>query len=149
METTQATTMPNWPELHERDPNLRPDDIVTNGGGRFRLEYGPAEPPMGNMAWLWVPVNTDGSHRFDGTGCIPCYGAIALCRDAAVRWLAKGERYLGFFEAKHLPGTPWSVVEMNYNYDDTDLVIYPESSAVFATPDEALFAAVKAVLDAR
>lgn len=115
---------PNWPELWEREPGLRPM-ALTHYGDIWALAYvdAPAdEPDFGCETTI-----------SEGT-------ASALCRDAAVRWLAD-RMWAVSINAKKAEGDQWEIGPSDMPNE--------ERWGMGDTFDAALFAACKAVLASR
>ncbi len=124
---------PDWPSLWDREPGLRPSNLrCAPDAGEPRGSSGKPVPDceirLESMQWRECEDST----------------AAALCRDAASKYLA------------HWPDTddfegPLGVEIIGSDFDWRVTLLGWEEPSVFTcdTRDAALFAACKAVLDAR
>lgn len=116
--------MPDWPSLWEREPGLRPAGVIVKYGGGDDAGYNVRTNRVG-----WEPV--------------PEEIAAALCRDRAVRWMA----LIGVLLIAHDRDSDAHAIYL----DPRNAVGFGTRLGPFKGPtlDDALFAACKAVLDAR
>lgn len=113
---------PNWPELWAREPGLRPARLIRNQGDW--------------VVELWTdPAGLNSHHAIVADDL-----AAALCRDAAVRWLCEGTNSDNVLGVEIFGKDPWIVRVL-----PEDPAWQFENNSLYA----ALFAACKAVLDAR
>lgn len=124
--------VPNWPELWEREPGLRPAEIMAPPTDAeqaavdlaYTMTYEEAATEMGTTKERVRSL----CRVADAKGILPSHAMAALCRDAAVRWLAK----------------------MSCSGTDLSMSMWTEAKMALIHGDNArLFAACKAVHDAR
>lgn len=156
---------PNWPELWALEPGLRPEGLY------YEADPHTDQSVRVEMAWTHEAIEECVGHGLEriGRGVVEESVAAALCRDAAVRWLAAHDAVVivevmaakdndptrtcwahlapdGFVVWIRWETEPPDAVKVDewLQYDD-DCVVTGHGGA---TLDAALFAACKAVLDA-
>jgi hypothetical protein len=126
--------MPNWPALWEREPELRPMDVCST--------------LPGDNAWVL--------HGASASNFMPMAETTfaALCRDAAVRWLAQQWLVVTppcIFSSS--PTSDWGLyrvgVHLELAWSMPEMRNGRRVGPRIKTYDEALYAACKAVLNAR
>lgn len=119
---SEQTTIPNWPSLWEREPAMRP------GHGGARPDYG-LDFRAGTFSWTdeTVSETTITDHQV----------GLALCRDAAVRWLGA----LGVVEITRRE-SGWAVLV-------SIAPTFAQAGGGGPTIDEAIFKTAEWVLGAR
>lgn len=111
---------PDWPSLWAREPGLKPEGVWADRDGYYLNDIGPL-----------------------GTDAIPLHAGLALCRDAAVRWLTSlgMDLRISFWDER------WFAELWTNMYGGED--DFRDQSETGDTLDAALFAVCAAVLDAR
>lgn len=139
-----SSTMPDWPSLWEKEPGLRPDGVDYRPlcTGQFHDDDCWCEDEESHADSIKPSYWLDDLSLED----IPKGRIEALCRDAAVRWL--GEVKIvphngGHFQVVTYGRTPGAMSPARPTHDGG--VFFPASKSL----DAALFAACKAVIEAR